>query len=303
LPYVDVLENLIKARVYSGIDVANCGVGSDTTCQIAARANTETNYLYLGSEFVISNSSAVIPLMHQAEYGRLGILRKEIRDTTSNIRMVGTDENGNEVTVTGKLTATLSSAAPSGTDIKTCDFSLIVYTFTRTDGKTDKVTFAKGARIETQESYIYDGRTCIIFMGENGGYNYDFDVLIRQQEEILEACGNPEYYLIISSTSQSTAIREPITKALSERWGEHYINMGNELNSSRKSYELAGYSEEVIAQFLGNIIDGTVAYPLIKDGCHPNAVGYAVAANIMFERMFDIGVFDAIFDYYDSLEA
>ena len=303
LPYVDVLENLIKARVYSGIDVANCGVGSDTTCQIAARANTETNYLYLGSEFVVSNSSAVIPLMHQAEYGRLGILRKEIRDTTSNIRMVGTDENGNEVTVTGKLTATLSSAAPSGTDIKTCDFSLIVYTFTRTDGKTDKVTFAKGARIETQESYIYDGRTCIIFMGENGGYNYDFDVLIRQQEEILEACGNPEYYLIISSTSQSTAIREPITKALSERWGEHYINMGNELNSSRKSYELAGYSEEVIAQFLGNIIDGTVAYPLIKDGCHPNAVGYAVAANIMFERMFDIGVFDAIFDYYDSLEA
>ena len=51
------------------------------------------------------------------------------------------------------------------------------------------------------------------------------------------------------------------------------------------------------------IIDGTVSTLLIKDSCHPNAVGYAVVANIMFERLYDLGVFDKIFDYYDSLNA
>ncbi|MBQ3015656.1 MAG: glycoside hydrolase N-terminal domain-containing protein, partial [Clostridia bacterium] len=89
LPYVDVLENLIASKVFSGIDVANCGVGSDTTCQIGARANTESNYLYLSAETVVSDSPIVIPLMHEAEYGRLGILRKDIRSTTSNVRIVG----------------------------------------------------------------------------------------------------------------------------------------------------------------------------------------------------------------------
>ena len=301
LPYVNVLQNLIAAKVYGGINVANCGVGSDTTCQIAARANTETNYLYLASETTVSDSSVVIPLMHEAQYGRLGILRKDIRDTTSNVSIVGRDENGNEITVTGKITAALSPSAPAGSELRTCDYSLIVYTFTRTDGKTNTVTFDAGVRVQTQESYIYDGRTCIIFMGQNGGYNDDFDTLIAQQEEILAACSNPEYYLIISSTSGSTESRKAITQALSERWGEHYINMGNELNSSRKAYEFAGYSESAIVSIQDRIIDGTVASLLIKDSCHPNAVGYAVAANIMFERLFEIGAFDAIFDYYDSL--
>ena len=42
---------------------------------------------------------------------------------------------------------------------------------------------------------------------------------------------------------------------------------------------------------------------LIADSCHPNAVGYAVIGNIMFERLFDLGVFDEVFDYYDSLNS
>ena len=140
-------------------------------------------------------------------------------------------------------------------------------------------------------------------MGENGGYNNDFPTLIKQQEEILKACGNPEYFLIISSTSGSTESRRAITEALGARWGENYINIGNELSSSRKAYDFAGYSEAAIASVQDKIIDGTVSTLLIKDSCHPNAVGYAVVANVMFERLYDLGVFDELFDYYDSLNA
>ena len=79
--------------------------------------------------------------------------------------------------------------------------------------------------------------------------------------------------------------------------------MGNELNSSRKSYEFVGFSEEAIVSVQENIIAGTVTELLLADNCHPNAVGYAYIGNVIFERLYDIGAFDAIFDYYDSLNA
>ena len=305
--YSEVLRNLIAAKVYSGIEVANCGVGGETTFTIAARANTENYYLYLSSSISISGSPAVIPLTQSKNgmSGREGVFRKdtEINPVMSNVSIVGTNEGGHQVTVTGIITCTVTEDIPEGQYIWNCDSKYLRYTFTRTDGKTDTVNFAAGAKVVTNASVMYDGRTCIVFMGENGGYNNDIPTLIKQQEEILKACGNPEYYLIISTTSGSTESRKAITKALTERWGDRYINMGNELNSSRRAYEFVGYSEAAIVSVQENIINGTVTTLLLADGCHPNAAGYTFIGNVIFERLYDIGAFDAIFDYYDSLNA
>ena len=299
--YVDVLTNLISAHVYSGINIANCGVGGEATSTIASRADTDTYYLYLNKAVTISNEAITIPLTHYASCGRIGILRQGA-PFVNPVTIVGKDANGNEISVTGNISMSLTDDAPAGANKNTCDAKYLKYTFTRTDGKTDTLDFASGARVITTASYIYDGRTCIIFMGENGGYS-NVNELIKQQEEILKACGNPEYYLIISTTSGSNESRTEVRNALKARWGERYINMGDELNSSKESYELAGYSIETITTVASNIASGTVSSLLIKDSCHPNAVGYAVIGNIIFERLFDIGAFDALFDYYDSLNS
>ena len=79
--------------------------------------------------------------------------------------------------------------------------------------------------------------------------------------------------------------------------------MGDELNSSSKPYKFAGFSEEAIISVQDNILNGTVSKLLIKDSCHPNAVGYAVIGNIIFERLLEMGCFDEIFNYYDSLNS
>ena len=300
--YVTVLRNLIRSRIYSGISVRGCGVGGESTATIASRADTETYYLYLDGTVTISSSAVIIPLTHYSSGGRVGILRQGGGDEINPVTIIGKDMNGNEISVTGTLTLSLTADAPAGTDIRTCDAKYLQYTFTRDDGKTDTLVFASGARVVTKASYIYDGRTCIIFMGENGGYS-NISELIKQQEEILAACGNPEFYLIISTTSGSYESRTEIRNALSARWGDRYINMGDELNSSEESYKLAGYSDEAIASVAGNIVAGTVSTLLIKDSCHPNAVGYAVIGNIIFERLFDLGAFEALFDYYDSLNS
>ena len=300
--YVNVLQKLIANKVYSGISIAALGVGGESTSTIAARADTATYYLYLDGDVTISDSEVTIPLAHYSTGGRVGILRQGSSSVINPVTIVGKDASGNEISVTGSITLGLTDDAPAGTDKRTCDARYLKYTFTRNDGKTDALSFVSGARVITKASYQYDGRTCIIFMGENGGYK-DVAELIKQQEEILAACGNPEFYLIISTTSGSNESRSEVREALSARWGDNYINMGDELNSSRKAYEFAGFSEEAILSVQENIANGTVTDLLLADICHPNAVGYAVIGNIIFERLFKLGAFEGLFDYYDKLNA
>ena len=298
--YVTVLKNLIRSRIYGGIEVDGCGIGGETTASIAARADTQTYYLYLDGAVTVGADAVTVPLAHYASVGRVGILRQGGDAHVNPVTIKGFDADGNEISVVGKLSLALTDDAPEGTDIRLCDAKYLKYTFTRTDGKTDTLSFVAGARVITNASVLYDGRTCIIFMGENGGYS-DIDELIRQQEEMLAACGDPEFFLIISTTSGSNESRKEIREALSTRWGEHYINMGDELNSSEASYQLAGYSKEAIDSVRANIEAGTVTKLLLTDGCHPNAVGHAVVGNVIFERLYDIGAFDAVLDYYDCL--
>lgn len=303
--YSSVLENLIAKYVYDGIDVANCGVGGESTATIAARANTENYYLELGATTTFGSEPVVIPINQVGQQpntptNRVGFLRNpDTRGSICNVTI--TDADGNSIS--GIVSCKVSLDIPStetNKELWNCNYIYLVYTFTRTDGKTDPITINEGARIITRGSVEYDGRSCIIFMGENGGFNNDFNELIKEQEEILNACGSPEYFLIISSTSGSNESRKAITEALSARWGENYINMGNELNSL-KAYKFVGYTEDDIAPYRESIENGEVTILLLADGCHPNAVGYAYIGNVIFERFFDLGMFDALFDYYDSL--
>ena len=144
-------------------------------------------------------------------------------------------------------------------------------------------------------------------MGENGGFNNDVNELIKEQKAILKACGidyknGNNRYLIISSTSGSYESRTTIRNALKAEWGDHYINMGDVLNSF-EAHKFVGYTEEDIAPYAEDIALGKVTPLLLADNCHPNAVGYTVIANTIFERLFDLGLFDELFDYYDSLNA
>ena len=312
--YAAVLENLISRYVYNGIDVANSGVGGESTATIAARANTENYYLYIATEAVIGASPVVIDLQQKfpdnVNPARLGVLRKDLKDHLSHVTIV--DANG--ASVEGIITCAMPVApSASNNQIYNCDYSYLEYTFTRTDGKTDTVNLGAGSRVIMNASVDFDGRTCIIFMGENNGYsdantsNRNIDNLIAQQKEILKACGidyenGNNRYLIVSTTSGTNESRKEITERLTAEWGDHYINIGNEINS-RRAYELAGYSDEAIASVEANISEGSVTELLLADGCHPNAVGYAVIGNLIFERFFDLGLFDDLFEYYDALNS
>ena len=308
--YSEVLANLISASVFGGINVANCGVGGEPTSSIAARANTENYYLYLGSDVTIGADPVVIDLGQaypdSINPGRIGVLRKDIKDHMKYVTIIDGEKE-----IRGILTCKLSADMPStetNNQLYNAAYQYLEYTFTRQDGKTDPITLSANSRVVMDAAVEFDGRTCIIFMGENNGYSNvgttdrDPSILIAQQKEILKACGNPKHFLIVSTTSGTNVSRAALTEALTNEWGANYINIGNELNSMR-GYEIAGFPEEAIESVADNIAEGSVSKLLVSDTCHPNAVGYAVIGNLLFEKLFEIGAFDAVFDYYDSLNA
>ncbi len=295
--YVEVLNNLLHAKLFHSINAINCGVGGETSAVIAARADAETYHLYLGKTVTIGSASVAIEIGQTASSGRLGILRQGNSALVNEVYITGQDENGNTVTIRGNITASLSPSAPSGSKLTTCDYQYVDYTFKRTDIGAP-VTLQAGARIVTSAARNYDGNFCIIFIGQNGGYSNPQE-LIKQHKEILEAC-NATDYLIISTHGKTAADRRALNDALTAEYGDRYINMGTEL-SSEAAYRLAGFHTDVIEQNRAAIESGTVSSLFLNDTIHPNAIGYAVMGHIVMERLWRNGAFDALYDYYDSL--
>lgn len=299
--YVKVLEKLILDKTGAAITVNNCGVGGEPSNVIAARAGSDTYHLYLGAQVVLTDQSAPIDIQQFSNAGRLGILRQmqEKGETVNDVKIQGFDANGAPVTVTGKISVALSPDTPDGEKLTLCDYKYLRYTFTRTDGGTGTVTLPKGARIVTSGADKYSGQFCIIFMGQNGGYK-DAAELITQAKEIIAANGTSEY-LIISTHGGTAASRKSLSDALTAEFGDRYINMGTEF-SSPDAYHIAGLPYSVIGENKEQIESGTVAGIFLSDHIHPNALGYAVVGNIVMERLVALGLFDPIFDYYDSLK-
>lgn len=299
--YVQVLSSLINGKVASGVNVANCGVGGESSAVISARAMTEDYYLYLGENVTVApGASAVIDIQqYNPSNGRLGILRQGHGNSINNVTIVGKDAEGNTVTVTGTITMAHKDGL-TGSTLYSCDYSDLVYTFTRNDALTETVTLESGAKIVTYGSYAYDGRWCVIFMGQNGGYN-DIDQLIDQQQQILDACECDTNYIIIGLSSGTASERAEMEAAMKAHWGDHYFS-AREVISSEAAYVQAGFSEDVIAANAALIKEGKISSVFLHDSVHLNAVGYAVLGNAVFERMVDLGYFDALYDYYDSLK-
>ena len=211
----------------------------------------------------------------------------------------GKDAAGQKITVKGRISAKLAANAPADAQLPTCDYQYIEYTFTRTDGGSGTVTFAKDARIITKGSYAYDGQWCILYVGTNGGYQ-NVQELIKQQEEILEACGCKENYIIISTSNGNASGHMLMENALAERWGDHYFS-AREYLSSEEAYRTAGFDDSVIEKYQSDIQAGIVSEILRVDGVHYNSVGYALLGNRIFRQMVELGYFEPIFDYYDIL--
>lgn len=125
----------------------------------------------------------------------------------------------------------------------------------------------------------------IIWMGTNGGWNNDPDTLIAQYETLIERFGSDKYIIIgipIDNTyTLSIDDLKELETAMSNRFGEHYINMRDYLvNNGLSDAGIDATSED-----LSRIAEGRVPSSLLYDNVHYNSSGYTVIANCIYNKL------------------
>jgi lysophospholipase L1-like esterase len=161
-----------------------------------------------------------------------------------------------------------------------------LYTFTPKYIKHQD-TLAPGSVVTTYSATHYRSAIPVIFIGQNGGYESDID-LIRQQKAIIKnQIGGSQQYLIIGLHTGTAEQRAALEKHMQKAYGKHYINLRAIL--SKNGLKIARMKETTKdSQMMQKGM--TPASLLAADGLHFNAKGYRIVARIVYARMDALGM-------------
>lgn len=137
------------------------------------------------------------------------------------------------------------------------------------------------------QDYIF-----VIWVGTNGGWDEDPDVLISQINTMLsmQSAKAQNRYLVVGITNRTSETGPEVESALEAAYGNKFLNM-REYMSQRAIYD-AGISPTADDLVLMNV--GRVPYSLLNnDGSmiHFNEKGYEMAAKKIYQTMTDLGYF------------
>jgi hypothetical protein len=264
--YPEVLEDLIADNFQDTMPVINCGVGGEDTNTIIGRAG--------GVPYIIAESFTIPP-------------------DTSKVKFVFTSSNGspvaplrqgdcgvNPVSING-ITGNISIEQESYFGE---DFS---YNFSR--GASGKPVEVKtGTPIYSNGSIQYRNFIPIIFIGQNGGWENNDELIAQQMSIVNFKTHNQDNFLILGLTTGNAASRASLETDLLNYYGDKYINL-REYLSSDGIYD-AGL--EPTKQDLEAIKAGSVPPSLLSDSVHLNSYGYALIGRLVFERMVELGYFN-----------
>lgn len=257
--YPWVLSNLLQEQ---GLDIPvfNLGVSGETSLTISARAGGIDNLLT--DAIVIPATTEPVKVSFTADGKTIAPLMR----TYAGIEYVYIDG------IKGQLTV-------DKTDNNQ-------YYFTRCYSG-DAVTIAAGTKIETIGSFSYVDDIPIIYIGQNGGWDNDPEVLIAQQQAIIDTFEkNKDKFIILGLATRYYAYDEELEQAMEEHWGDHYINLRAELSS----YDNISTTEVTITDSDWNKIDaGLVPDCLLSDVTHYNAIGYEMIGKLVLQRLSDLG--------------
>lgn len=259
ISYPDYLsKRLSEDRLY--IPVRNMGVGGESTATIAARMGAIP---FRTSAFTIPADTTSVELTFLKEEGRK--LEAHADVGISPCMIAG---------VEGRMTIENNECY-----------------FTRNEAG-DAVAVPEGSQVQTYAQTAFTDGIYIVFMGENGGFR-DIDDLVVQQKAILQLQEkNSDKYLILGMTSGTAAERRELEARMQEEYGERYINL-REYLSSQGPYDAKVTLSDTD---LDEMKDGRIPDCLLSDGLHFKPVGYQLIADIVYDRMQELGYFDEVMD-------
>ena len=168
------------------------------------------------------------------------------------------------------------------------DWNAGLFIFTRTQAGTELV-LSFDTQIITPPSIDRIGDILIIQMGNNGGYDNDYDVLISQYDAMLEY-SQCKYYIIVGDTDYSADYRSDWENALKQAYGDHFINMRQYLVDFVNNGGLNDLGIPKEPDDYNQLEIGEVPYSLkVDDESHLNSYGYWIEGNAIYEKGCELG--------------
>lgn len=263
--YPNTLRARIAERIKEPIPVVNLGVGGETSITICARAGVY-DPLSLTEEVIIpAKTERVEIFLNQA------VLRRSPPTSGVNDCEIGGVEG----------TITIEQESATSTEY---------HHYFQRHTKGEEVTVPAGTQVVTYASVNYKDYASVIFMGQNGGWDNDPQVLIAQQRALLERqTENADKFLILGLASGSREERFSLEQTLRQEYGNRFVNL-REYLSNEEVLSAAGMS--LNKKGVEQIQAGIVPDCLRIDGVHFNAKGYEMIGNYVFERMNELGYFE-----------
>lgn len=271
--------------------VYNLGIGGETALSIAARQGVVA--FTANDDFTIPASGAVkIPL---ASVGKEVTVNSE--KITKTFYYFPTEKGGyivprsntagrwNPVTIAG-IEGTLA-----------CNVSYEVWprllteaTFTRTT-PGDPVHVSKDDKFITGASQVNKiADVNVFFTGTNGGWSHDNtssnpDDLIALLDSQIASTKNKEQYIVIGLTEGKAEKYKELNEKLTQKYGQHFID-AKAYFTSEEALADAGLTSLTYAP------DGTAIpteFLCTTDTVHFNDLGYRLLANLVYEKLNELG--------------
>lgn len=262
--YPFYLSEMLEKEGYV-IPVFNLGVGGENSVTIAERLG--------GMPFAID--SVTIP----ADNTPVEIQFLDYKDFRITPLRQGSPNNSgiNPCSIAGiDGTITIEQESFSSEEFK--------YYFTReSDG--EEVDIPSGEVINTYASYAYDDCIQIIFMGSNGGYESEQE-LIDECNSIIDSQNCSDRYLIIGLTVGSRDENAPLEEAFQIEYGSKYINLREYMCDEAI---LKGVGVTITDADLGELEQGIVPECIRADDIHYTEAGYRLLASIVYDRIMELG--------------
>lgn len=189
------------------------------------------------------------------------------------------------------ITACFNNCSIGGITGKlTYDYDTDEYIFTRAENqKTTSLYISSPTEIIIPISKERKNDILILEMGNNGGYDGDYSILVEQYQAMINYSGNG-YYIIIGDTDYSKADKEDWENALQNAFGDHFFNMRQYLvdlvvNGGLYEYDIAVNEDDIAC-----IDRGEVPYCLkVEDKSHLNSTGYEIEGKAIYEKGLELG--------------
>lgn len=266
VPFNKLWPSLIGGM--TGRTIHNMGVGGESSATISSRQGGSN---MLVKDFTIPADSTAVLVADQSNkpiIDNWGTIVTPLKQQWAGV---------NPVTING-IKGTLSIIDPS--------LSTSKWYFTRLTPGVE-VIVDRPTAVLTDAMISHRENIMIIFMGQNGGWGNDNNVLIQQIRRMIEFNSSAKKeYLVLGLTSGTASSRASLEYAMSHEFGRRYVNLRDYL-STYGIYD-AGISPTLAD--LNAMSIGSVPASLLGDAVHFNELGHQVIANIVNLRLVELDI-------------